>query len=162
MQVLLYALCFALGAVGVGCLGLFGWVLWPGRARAAREVVEVARGRCLVVGLLHVLTLLFLVSLAERRQGAGLILVLVLGWVVWQLLAGLPGALAWVGESLGTLADRPQLDTARATLWGAFLLAGLGLIPWLGWALLIASLSAACGSGFLSARRRQRKMDSGA
>jgi hypothetical protein len=151
MPVLIYAFCFALAAVGLGCLSLFGWVLWPGRARAAREVIEVSRGRCLVVGLLHGVALIFMMGVAGRRGGgAGLLAALLLLWVVWQLLAALPGVLSWVGESIGSLADRPQLDTARATVWGACVLAGMALIPWLGWALGIASLAAVCGAGFLS------------
>ena len=153
MPVLLYALCFALAGISVGCLGLFGWVLWPNRARAARETIEAARGRALVVGLLHMVGLLFLMAIAEKRPGLGLVVAVLMLWVLWQLLAALPGDLAWVGETIGTLADRPQLDTARATLWGAGVLAGLSLIPWLGWVLAIASLAAVCGAGFLSRKK---------
>lgn len=155
MQVLVYALCFALGGLGVGCTALLGWALWPRRARAARDVVETSRGRCLVVGLLHLVALVLLMSIGERRPGVGLLAALLLLWVLWQLLAALPGALAWLGESLGALADRPQLDALRATLWGAAVLAGAGLVPWLGWAFVLAALAVACGAGFLSRKERR-------
>ncbi len=156
MQVLLYTLCFGLGAVGVASLGLLGWVLWPGRARAARERIEQSRGRCLVIGLLHLLALLFLLAVTDRRGGgAGLLVAAFLVWMAWKLLTALPGVLSWLGESLGSLADRPELDTARATIWGAFLLAGVGLVPWLGWALLTACLAATCGCGVLGGWKRK-------
>ncbi|MEW6283394.1 MAG: hypothetical protein AB1758_32595, partial [Candidatus Eremiobacterota bacterium] len=89
------------------------------------------------------------VLIAAGRGGLGLLVGLLL---LWQLLGSLPGTVAYLGEALAALSERPT-SLARSTAQGTVLLGGVALLPWVGWVVAGAALAASIGSGILASFR---------
>jgi hypothetical protein len=133
--------------LAVSCLAALGWALWPRRAGQVRDALREGGSRAFLLGLVNLLAYVIVIALlhgAGFGKLAGLVLFL---WTVALTCSGLPGASALLGERLLVHAADVPPSTLRAVFAGTWVLGFTSMLPWLGWALLLAFLLTCFGGG---------------
>jgi hypothetical protein len=131
-------------------------LLFSSRTREAAERIEQSPWRCAGIGTL-VLAIAGLITIILLNQPNGALKLL--GWFSLALLLVL-AILGSAGLSR-VLADRIlKVDSAvppfRAAGYSAGLLVATGLLPILGWLILVVSLLTSLGAGILTLKRRKK------
>jgi len=135
-------LLLALGLTSASWLTL---VLWPGRVERARQLLTQRWSSAVLRGALLLVAGLFGLQAAQHLGRPIIALAVLMLWAV-SLLIGLPGLFEQIGERLLEQAERGW-DRLRTIALGAFVVTGVGLLPWLGQAFWIFLALAAAGAG---------------
>ena len=148
-QALLAGLIVLLISVGFTALCLICQTIRPVQVRSAALVAGRSPTRSLIYGLLTTVIVVLQLSLAKALPGffGGLLSLLFIVPYVGCLILGATAAAQALGEKLLTSAGSPkQTSEVWAVLCGSLLMGTVNLVPFLGQAVMIASLSIGLGA----------------